>query len=445
MACIGLINGYRRCTTAPKCAPKTVKKRHEITSYTARYGENHFYDARYILLLLCKPDTIYSGFDTKYALDMYRKSAYNRKYRKRKAKALRLCRRGETEREVKRMIRYIVKRSGDKVSFDARKIKSAIFKANTRIAAERMSDADLNELTEEVLTALEKLPGTPTAQEIQNVVEEKLLAADYAKTANAYINYRTEHEHLREMDDELVKIFENLTFRPSEEDDLKRENANINADTAMGTMLKYGSESAKAFYDKYVIPPEIAEAHASGDIHIHDKDFYALTETCCQIDLLKLFQDGFSTGHGYLREPNDIRSYAALACIAIQANQNEMHGGQSVPNFDYAMAEGVKKTYRKQYFRALAQYIEVRFDMSASDAAALTAAIKKRSAPMSQCTPQKLTPKSCARFCRAIKQKTASRSSRETLPVPPRNTPQRPPTKRRMLPRIRPWKRSSTI
>jgi len=116
---------------------------------------------------------------------MYRKSAYNRKYRKRKAKAFRLCRRGETEREVKRMIRYIVKRSGDKVSFDARKIKSAIFKANTRIAAERMSDADLNELTEEVLTALEKLPGTPTAQEIQNVVEEKLLAADYAKTANA--------------------------------------------------------------------------------------------------------------------------------------------------------------------------------------------------------------------------------------------------------------------
>lgn len=156
MACIGLINGYRRCTTAPKCAPKTVKKRHEITSYTARYGKNRFYDARYILLLLCKPDTIYSGFDTKYALDMYRKSAYNRKYRKRKAKALRLCRRGETEREVKRMFRYIVKRSGDKVSFDARKIKSAIFKANTRIAAERMSDADLNELTEEVLTALEK-------------------------------------------------------------------------------------------------------------------------------------------------------------------------------------------------------------------------------------------------------------------------------------------------
>ena len=122
---------------------------------------------------------------------MYRKSAYNRKYRKRKAKALRLCRRGETEREVKRMIRYIVKRSGDKVSFDARKIKSAIFKANTRIAAERMSDADLNELTEEVLTALEKLPGIPTAQKIQNVVEEKLLASIIARSMSICAKWTT--------------------------------------------------------------------------------------------------------------------------------------------------------------------------------------------------------------------------------------------------------------
>ena len=257
------------------------------------------------------------------------------------------------------MIRYIVKRSGDKVSFDARKIKSAIFKANTRIAAERMSDADLNELTEEVLTALEKLPGTPTAQEIQNVVEEKLLAADYAKTANAYINYRTEHEHLREMDDELVKIFENLTFRPSEEDDLKRENANINADTAMGTMLKYGSEGAKHFYESYVLNPAHSEAHRNGDIHIHDLDFYTLTTTCCQIDLIKLFHDGFSTGHGVLREPNDIASYASLACIAIQSNQNDQHGGQSIANFDYGLAPGVAKTYKKRYRSNLTSLIEV--------------------------------------------------------------------------------------
>ncbi|MDR1674486.1 MAG: anaerobic ribonucleoside triphosphate reductase, partial [Oscillospiraceae bacterium] len=91
------------------------------------------------------------------------------------------------------------------------------------------------------------------------------------------------------------------------------------------------------------------------DIHIHDLDFYALTATCCQIDLIKLFKGGFSTGHGFLREPSDIYSYSALACIAIQSNQNDQHGGQSVPNFDYAMADGVRKTYRRRYKQNLAR------------------------------------------------------------------------------------------
>ena len=97
----------------------------------------------------------------------------------------------------------------------------------------------------------------------------------------------------------------------------------------------------------YVLNPRHAQAHRDGDIHIHDLDFYTLTTTCCQIDLLELFSGGFSTGHGVLREPNDIYSYSALACIAIQANQNDQHGGQSVVNFDYGMAPGVKKTYFK--------------------------------------------------------------------------------------------------
>lgn len=127
----------------------------------------------------------------------------------------------------------------------------------------------------------------------------------------------------------------------------KGENANIDADTSMGTMLKYGSEGAKYFVDNYILPKDIAAAHKNGDIHIHDKDFYMLTETCCQIELIKLFHNGFFTGHGYIRQPRSIASYASLACIAIQANQNEMHGGQSVPNFDYAMAEGVACTFRK--------------------------------------------------------------------------------------------------
>ena len=276
---------------------------------------------------------------------------------------------------------FIRKRDGAVVTFDSDKIRNAIFRANIRIADEKMSEQDLDRLTHLVVGAL-TVGEVPTVEQIQDTVEEKLIDADYAKTAKAYILYRAEHTKLRQMDQNLMKIYEDLTFKPSEEADIKRENANIDADTAMGTMLKYGSEGAKCFYDAYVLPPDIAEAHRHGDIHIHDKDFYALTETCCQIDLIKLFEGGFSTGHGHLREPNDIRSYAALACIAIQANQNEMHGGQSVPNFDYSMAKGVAKTFRKAYFKALAQYLEIREGLLPADAKALAAAVREElSAP----------------------------------------------------------------
>jgi len=322
------------------------------------------------------------------------------------------------------MVRYIVKRNGEKVPFDAKKIRNAIFKANIRIAMERMSDDDLDALTRAVIAVFEDREETPTVEQIQDVVEEKLIAADYAKTAKAYILYRAEHQRIREMDDELVKIYEDLTFKPAEDADLKRENANINADSAMGTMLKYGSEGAKSFYDKFVIPKEIADAHANGDIHIHDKDFYTLTETCCQIDLIRLFADGFSTGHGYLREPNDIRSYAALACIAIQANQNEMHGGQSVPNFDYAMALGVKKTFRKAYFNAMIQYFEVREEMDHDAAEALITALKQTvgiDVTIASCAdyadrtaaylPQHGVEESVARAAAAYAEKTALRET----------------------------------
>ena len=275
------------------------------------------------------------------------------------------------------MLEVIIKRSGDTVLFDRSKIRNAIFKANVRNATEKFTDAELDRITDEVVEEIESRAKTPTVEQIQDVVEEKLIEEGYAKTAKAYILYRAEHQRLREMDDELVKIYSSLTFVRAEDDDMKRENANVNADTAMGTMLKYGSEGAKSFYDKYVIPSEIAEAHAEGDIQIHDKDFYTLTETCCQIDLIKLFEGGFSTGHGYLREPNDIRSYAALACIAIQANQNEMHGGQSVPIFDYAMAKGVDKTYRKEYSNALIDIIRILKGMDFAAAKELAARIKE--------------------------------------------------------------------
>ena len=180
----------------------------------------------------------------------------------------------------------------------------------------------------------------------------------YVQTAKAYILYRSERSRAREMNTRLMKIYEDITFSSAKDSDIKRENANIDGDTAMGTMLKYGSEGSKQFYQMFVMKPEHARAHASGDIHIHDMDFAPMgTTTCTQIDLIKLFDGGFSTGHGTLREPNDIASYTALACIAIQSNQNDQHGGQSIVNFDYAMAIGVRKTFKRIYRQNLARAV----------------------------------------------------------------------------------------
>ena len=241
---------------------------------------------------------------------------------------------------------------------------------------ETFSKEQLSTITNNVIKALKNLK-TPGVEQIQDAVEKVLIAGNFASTAKAYILYRAEHTKLRQAKADLMDIYDELTFTKAKDADIKRENANIDADTAMGTMLKYGSEGSKYFITSHILPKDIAVAHMDGDIHIHDMDFYMLTETCCQIDLLKLFKNGFSTGHGYLREPNDIRSYAALACIAIQANQNEMHGGQAVPMFDYCMAPGVAKTYRKQYYKALGYYFNAMLDMKLEDASLLCKKIEQ--------------------------------------------------------------------
>ncbi len=250
----------------------------------------------------------------------------------------------------------IRKRDGTPVPFDSLKILEAIRKASDATPTQPIPAGDLAALTKKVIANL--APGeTPTVEQVQDQVESTLVEAGYFQVAKAYILYRAEHTKVRQSEQDLMDIYRELTFSDARDADIKRENANIDADTAMGTMLKYGSEGSNYFINNYILPKDIAAAHVGGDIHIHDKDFYMLTETCCQIDLLKLFKNGFSTGHGYLREPNGIASYSALACIAIQANQNEMHGGQSVPNFDYSMAPGVRKTYEKEYKNALEQYL----------------------------------------------------------------------------------------
>lgn len=274
------------------------------------------------------------------------------------------------------MIKTIKKRTGDIVKFNAQKITDAIKKANMESIDETFSKEQLSTITNNVIKALKNLK-TPGVEQIQDAVEKVLIAGNFASTAKAYILYRAEHTKLRQAKADLMDIYDELTFTKAKDADIKRENANIDADTAMGTMLKYGSEGSKYFITSHILPKDIAVAHMDGDIHIHDMDFYMLTETCCQIDLLKLFKNGFSTGHGYLREPNDILSYAALACIAIQANQNEMHGGQAVPMFDYCMAPGVAKTYRKQYYKALGYYFNAMLDMKLEDASLLCKKIEQ--------------------------------------------------------------------
>ncbi|MBR4878775.1 MAG: anaerobic ribonucleoside triphosphate reductase, partial [Clostridia bacterium] len=261
------------------------------------------------------------------------------------------------------MITKIIKRDGREVEYDREKITNAIFAAAKALGGDNLETA--NELTIKVEEYLFNTLGTstPTVEEVQDAVEHTLIENGHARTAKEYILYRAERTKRREMNTRLMKMYEDLTFQDSVDSDIKRENANIDGDSAMGTMLKYGSEGAKQFYSMFVLNPKHSEAHSCGDIHIHDMDFLTLTTTCCQIDIEKLFEGGFSTGHGFLREPNDIQSYSALACIAIQSNQNDQHGGQSIPNFDYGMAKGVKKTFRKLYFKNLAKALEIMADM----------------------------------------------------------------------------------
>lgn len=257
------------------------------------------------------------------------------------------------------MVTKIIKRDGRKVAFNIDKISNAIFKAAIEVGGSDYTIAE--DLSQKIVEYLEQNLDNkiPTVEQVQDATEKILIEEGHAATAKAYILYRAERTKLREMKSELMKTMEELTFSDSKDIDIKRENANVNADTAMGTMLKYGSESAKKFYQMFVLDKKYTKAHTEGDIHIHDLDFLTLTTTCTQIDLIKLFKDGFSTGEGHLREPNDIASYAALAAIAIQSNQNDQHGGQSIPNFEYALAIGVRKTYKKLHIKNMIKAVEL--------------------------------------------------------------------------------------
>ncbi len=277
-------------------------------------------------------------------------------------------------------VETIKKRDGRIVPFNKEKITEAIVKAFDATYKPGNEEA-ARRLTDEVLSILEvEGEQVPDVEHVQDLVEKVLMDNGYVTTAKAYILYRDKRSRRREMNTRLMQTYEEITFADARDSDVKRENANIDGDTAMGVMLKYGSEGAKQFYNMFVLNPDHAKAHQEGDIHIHDLDFLTLTTTCTQIDIIKLFKDGFSTGHGTLREPNDIASYSALACIAIQSNQNDQHGGQSIVNFDYGMADGVRKTYIRLYRQNLAKALMLwdGIDDPEDDVKAIIAQVKEQ-------------------------------------------------------------------
>ena len=259
------------------------------------------------------------------------------------------------------MFKKIVKRDGKIVNFNSEKITEAIAKAG--LATGEFKADRAKQLTEKVLKRAEETitRRTPTVEQLQDVVEQILMESSFKKTAKAYITYRQERNRVRDAKSNLMQIYKTISIADASEDsDVKRGNANVDGNSAMGKMLQFGAEGSKVFAKSLLMDPRFGAAHDNGEIHIHDLDFYATgTLTCCQTDPFVLFENGgFNTGHGHLRTPNSIGSYAALAAIILQANQNEQHGGQSIPNFDYAMAPGVDKSYRKALKRNLEKYNE---------------------------------------------------------------------------------------
>ena len=255
----------------------------------------------------------------------------------------------------------VVKRSGQRVSFNPTKVAIAVKKGFDSVY-EEYDEKLVNKVKEKVLDYIEKEykdRKTIGVEDVQDAIEEVLKKMKYDEVYESFKGYRERRAASREafavkQQHKFVKAIESLGLKSAKEEDAKRENANVDGDGPMGTMLHFGSTVSKEFAKAYLMDAKYSRAHDEGAIHIHDLDFWAMgTTTCTQIDLNKLFKNGFSTGHGFLRTPNSIGSYSALAAIAIQANQNEQHGGQSIPAFDYYMAPGVLKTFKKEFKQEL--------------------------------------------------------------------------------------------
>lgn len=265
------------------------------------------------------------------------------------------------------MVNTIIKRDGKKVPFNTSKIARAMDKAfaetGERIKPSHTTDMMAESIRDKIKTE------TVDIEAVQDLVEKTLMKNGYVSTAKAYILYREDRSRVRDKNSRLMKTLNDMVIQDAKDNDTLRENANVDGNTPMGSMLKFGSETSKEYVKMYMLKPEIAKAHAEGDIHIHDMDFYPTgTTTCSQIDLTKLFENGFSTGHGFLRKPNSIASYAALTAIAIQANQNDQHGGQSIPNLDRMLAPGIMCSFKKNIKNNIISSLTIVEDMDVEKA-----------------------------------------------------------------------------
>mgnify|MGYP002753435169 FL=1 len=240
---------------------------------------------------------------------------------------------------------YILKRDGSQQPYDGEKIRSAVDKA---FRAAGLIDEEGYALRIESLIQAELCHRNAqvAVEEIQDRVEAELMNLA-PQVAKKYIIYREWRTVQREKRTTLKRTMDGIVS--IEKNDINLGNANMSAYTPSGQMMTFASEVTKDYAMKYLLSAPFARAHAAGDIHIHDLDYYPTkTATCVQYDLADLFERGFHTKNGSIRTPQNIQSYATLATIVFQTNQNEEHGGQAIPAFDFFMAPGVRKTFIRQ-------------------------------------------------------------------------------------------------
>lgn len=259
----------------------------------------------------------------------------------------------------------VVKRDGKKVTFDGTKIAIAIKKGfdsvENELEGKKYSEDDINKTYNKVIEKIINLKKDKIKiEEIQDLIEAELKENNYTDVYNSFTTYRENRAQSREifLDEKrkhkFLKALEKLGLKTKDKAEVVLDNKN-----AMQTMSAYGATVSQEFATSYLIKKRFADSHENGDINIHNLDFYPIgTTESCQIDLEKLFTDGFSTEHSVVREPQNIFTYSILSIIAIAGNQKDQDGQQGIPAFDYYMSSGVLKTFKKQFRQTLYDILE---------------------------------------------------------------------------------------